>query len=375
MEPVLTNARVVLRDAVVDGTVVLRDELIAAVDQRRHAGGLDMAGDLLLPGLVDVHTDHLERHLRPRLTVRWPDKLAALVAHDRQCVGAGITTVCDSLSVGEYHDGQGRRDMLLASAEALAAAQGTGALKADHWLHARCELPDPALAELLAGLAEHPRLRLLSLMDHTPGERQWRDVETYRAYKRAELPTDEAFHGWMETRRAQRTQHGPTNRRAVLDLARARGIPLATHDDTTLDDVQQALADGIAISEFPTTLEAARAAHAAGMATVAGSPNVVLGKSHSGNVAVSALADAGVLDALASDYVPASLLGACFRLAERGIGLPRAVALASATPARLLGFTDRGVIAVGLRADLVRVRMVAGTPVPMQVWVAGHRVG
>jgi alpha-D-ribose 1-methylphosphonate 5-triphosphate diphosphatase len=159
-------------------------------------------------------------------------------------------------------------------------------------------------------------------------------------------------------------------------LADKHGIPLASHDDTTAEHVAQSVRDGVAIAEFPTTFEAAEALHAAGVRVLMGAPNLIRGGSHSGNVGTAELANAGVLDVLSSDYVPASLLMAAFALprAVPSMALPEAVRAASKTPAEAVGLNDRGEIAIGKRADLVRVHIVRGLPVVRSVWRAGRRV-
>jgi alpha-D-ribose 1-methylphosphonate 5-triphosphate diphosphatase len=137
--------------------------------------------------------------------------------------------------------------------------------------------------------------------------------------------------------------------------------------------VAENAADGIGISEFPVTMAAAKAAKAAGMQVIAGAPNIVRGGSHSGNVSAADLLENAAVDAFASDYVPNSLVEAAFQCAQR-IGLPHAIALVSDRPAHLTGLTDRGRLAAGYRADLVRVRLHQGLPVVRQVWRAGERI-
>jgi len=252
------------------------------------------------------------------------------------------------------------------------------ALRVDHRLHIRCELTDPALLETLEPLVDDPAVTLLSLMDHTPGQRQWRDVEALRRLM-DRSGGEAAIEREIEARRRLGQRHVADNRRALLARVRARveggTMTLASHDDTTLAHVEQAAAEGIGIAEFPCTLEAARAARERGLATLGGAPNLVRGGSHSGNVAVAELAREGLLGGLSSDYVPASTLQAVFALVEsHGWALEAASALASAAPADMLGLADRGRIAPGLRADLVRVGLIEGTPAVRAVYVAGERV-
>ena len=375
-DQVLTNARIVTGSAVFIGTLHLRDGEIISVDSGRSyvRSATDLHGDLLIPGLIDSHTDNLERHLEPRPGVAWPS-LAALVAHDRQMAAAGVTTVCDALCIGDRHRGQARRPEVLREAvRARADAEREGVLKAQHFLHLRCEVTTEGAAAAFAAVADEPAVRLVSLMDHTPGQRQWRDLDRWRLHDHAvaaDVDADEI--------RLRRLRFPPERaaaaRREIAALARDRALVLASHDDTTDAHVAQAAAEGVSICEFPTTPEAARAARARGLRVVMGSPNVVLGGSHAGNVSARALALAGLLDALASDYVPISLIEACFVL-HHGLGLPlpAAVAMATARPAAMLGLSDRGEIASGRRADLVRIRLHREMPVVSAVWRAGRRV-
>lgn len=376
-DQVLTGARLVLRNEVVEGTVQVRQGRIVDVAQGRSGvpGAVDLEGDYLLPGLIEIHTDNLEKHFQPRPGVHWPSPHAAVIAHDTQIAGAGITTVLDALAVGEYREGSGRRRMLADAVAAITDAQARGLLRAEHRLHLRCELADHAVVDILRTVADHPLVHLLSLMDHTPGQRQWAELSKYRQFHRDKGWTDAEFEAHMAERKETQARYAERNRREVLALARARGLRLASHDDTTEDHVEEAAADGIAIAEFPTTMTAARRARERGMAIVMGAPNVVRGGSHSGNVSALELGREGLLDGLSSDYVPMSLLHAAFLLNGRaGLALAEAVAAVSANVAAMLGLDDRGRIAPGLRADLVRVRVVDDLPVVLAVWREGRRV-
>ncbi len=373
-ELVLTNARIVTADAVIAGTLVVRGGRIAEVDLEgsRGAGAVDLGGDWLLPGLIELHTDNLERGFAPRLGVRWPAD-AAMLNHDSQVAAAGITTVCDAVCVGYYGGRAERLDYLGLSIEVLRRARAAGALKAEHFLHLRLEIPDPHMLGLFEPLLAEPSLRLISFMDHTPGQRQYRDVARFRALHAGR--SDEEFQGLVDGRLEQQREHARSQRDAVLRLIDGHPAVRASHDDTTAEHVAEAVACGCRIAEFPTTVEAARAARTAGMQIVAGAPNLVLGGSHSGNVSAAELAEQGLLDMLSSDYVPASLLHACFLLRDRfGIPMPRAVAAATCSPAAVLGLGDRGRIEPGLRADLVQVREVGPTPAVVAVWREGRRV-
>lgn len=382
-ELILTGARLVLRDRILDGTLEVKDGRIAALDAEpsRAPAACDLDGDYLFPGLIEMHTDNLEKHLMPRPGVEWPSALAALMTHDAQIAGAGITTVLDSIFVGEYldklgqKDGCSRKDLLGHSLEAIRIGRDNGYLRAEHHLHLRCELADAHMVGLFESLVDTPFLRLVSIMDHTPGQRQWSDLSKWRLFHSAKKWTDERAREVLEQRLALQRKHAGPGRETVTRLCHERNIPLASHDDTTVTHAEESAACGVAISEFPTTVEAARRARELGLKVTMGAPNVVRGGSHSGNASALDLAAAGLLDALSSDYVPVSLLHGAFLLHQQlDMPLPEAVATVSANLADVLGFSDRGELAPGKRADLVRVRVHAGVPIVRAVWREGERI-
>ena len=375
MQLVLTNATVVLPDGVIDATVAVQDGRIADVQAGRSsiASALDLDGDFLMAGLVDLHTDNLERQVQPRQNARWPSR-AALVAHDAQCVAAGVTTVFDALCVGNAGFDDDRPRTCAEGVADLDALAPTGLLKAEHFLHLRCELPAKDLLEQLDLFAGHLLLRMASLMDHTPGVGQFSDLERYRAMRQRDGEPPSHTDRRIGELQAQRSVLRSPNRRGVLKRFAGSLVTLASHDDVDADDIAENAADGILVSEFPVTGSAASAARAARMGIIAGAPNLVRGGSHSGNVAVSSLLRAGLVDVLASDYVPASMLHAAFCAAEQErMGLAPALDLVSGAPARMAGLTDRGGIVVGMRADMIRVRLVGDLPIVRQVWVQGVR--
>jgi alpha-D-ribose 1-methylphosphonate 5-triphosphate diphosphatase len=377
-EQVFCNAQLVLEGGVLRGTLVSRGGRIAAIEEEgtRAPGAIDLEGDLLIPGLVELHTDNLERHAMPRPGIPWPTEAAAL-AHDRELAAAGITTSLDSLCLG-YVEGQDVRGRLMEElVPALERLAASSALKVEHLLHLRCELSSETLLPQLERLIGHAGARLVSLMDHTPGQRQFRDLDQFRRHYRAKLGLDEAeAEAMLAARIASSARSAASNRSATVTLARQHGVPLASHDDTTPAHVAQSRADGVTIAEFPTTLSAARASHEGGIAVLMGGPNVVRGGSHSGNTSAIDLARAGHLDILSSDYVPASMLMGALRLADEieGLGLPAAIAAVTRTPALAVGLADRGALAAGLRADLVRVRRAGPTPVIVGVWRGCERI-
>ncbi len=376
---ILSNARVVTPDHVLHGSVVVENGALVEIHEgtSRHAEAIDFGGDYLLPGLVDIHTDHFEKHLYPRAHVRW-DFMRAALAHDAQIIGGGVTTVFDSLCVGATTDNPERAEILKPMIEALEQAQGSGMLRAEHLVHLRCELTDPATPQLTADNIDREIVRVISVMEHLPGIRQSRDIEAYVA--RACKSTGESPERVREKIKAlvaEKSHIAATTRPDIVALARARSMPLMSHDDTDIAHIEEGVAEGVSISEFPCSMEAADAARAAGMHIVAGAPNLVRGGSQSGNIAVRDLLSAHLVDILASDYVPRSMLDAAFMIAaDPGLDydLPSAVAMVTRSPALAGNLPDRGAIKTGLKADLIRVDLQDGHPFVKSAWRSGHRV-
>ncbi|TPW05533.1 MAG: PhnM protein [Alphaproteobacteria bacterium] len=377
MSLVLSNARVVTPEADVLGGAVIERGRIVEVLPGRSVHGEDLEQDFLIPGIVDLHTDNLEKHFFPRPKIDW-NPVSAAVVHDGLCISVGVTTVFDSLSVGSFGFSESRKqDNLGRLAGGLLAASDGGLLKATHRLHWRCETTSEQLTSMLPPLFDNDLTGLMSLMDHTPGQRQYRNLDRFLTMWREEGESEAEIDRRLATMRSRQIEYGPANKALVSDLSLAAGIPLASHDDETTAHIDEAVQLGATIAEFPVTDAAAAQARARGMTIVMGGPNLVRGGSYSGNISVSDVAHAGYLDAIASDYVPRSLIECAFRLAQAPFDwpLPRAIATVTRAPAQAAGFGDRGAIAPGMRADLVRVRIVDGLPVVRGVWVAGERVG
>ena len=383
-ETILTNARIVTPEAVIEGSVQVKDGRIADVSPNRSAapGAIDCEGDYLLPGLVELHTDNLERHLSPRPGVDWPRR-AALAAHDGEFVSVGVSTVVDALRVGSMRE-EGLGNYAPAVVEAIHALQNLNLLRADHYLHLRCEICSPKLVEEFDSVAHpqgaatphEPLLRLISLMDHTPGQRQFANIDKLRQYYQGKNGwSDERMEAFIIEAKVLQEEWAAPNLAALKARSDAGAYAVASHDDATEQHVADSLHAGAAIAEFPTTLEAARASQNAGLKVLMGAPNILRGLSHSGNVSAMDLAQDGLVDILSSDYAPAALMLGAFKLAEEtDYGLPKAIATVTATPAAAIGLTDRGAIRPGLRADLARVYRAERLCVTRAVWREGKRV-
>ena len=374
-ELVLTNARVVLANEVFEGSVRVDGGVITDIGAPSRSG-VDLDGDYLIPGLVELHTDHLETHYAPRPKVRW-NPIAAVQAHDAQIAASGITTVLDAIRIGLDEDTDVSAEEMRVLAAAIRAGMDAGRLRAEHYIHLRCEVSAPDCLESFLPMKDNPLVRLASLMDHAPGQRQFASLDAYKVYYQGKTKMSDAeLDAFTLRRNAQSQAHSGKHRRAISEACHDLGIVLASHDDATRDHVEEAVDLGLHIAEFPTTLEAARASRQAGLSILMGGPNVVRGGSHSGNVSARALAEVGLLDILSSDYIPFSMLQSAFSLADTvdSISLPQAMQFVTKRPAEAAGFQDRGEVAIGKRADFVQVRVEDGIPVVRTVWRQGRRV-
>ncbi|WP_300062989.1 alpha-D-ribose 1-methylphosphonate 5-triphosphate diphosphatase [uncultured Roseobacter sp.] len=374
----LGNARLVLPDHVALGAVTIEKGVITRITEGDGVpdGALDCGGDLVLPGLVELHTDNVERHIEPRPEVDWPH-LPALLAHDAELASTGITTVFDAMRVGSIHSGKGRYiDYARKLADELLAARAEGMFKISHFLHLRAEICSETLLDELAAFGPEDRVGIVSLMDHTPGQRQFRDLsalKTYVAKKRG--MNDAEFADHVQNLLSLQERFGARHEAGAVAEAGRLGAVLASHDDTTADHVATSSGNGVGFAEFPTTIEAAEACHSHGIAVMMGAPNLIRGGSHSGNVAAEDLAIQDLLDIVSSDYVPSALLLSAFRLAHVWHDLPRAVATVTRNPALAARLTDRGALIAGMRGDVLLVRQVGSTPLLRGVWSQGRKVG
>ncbi|MFK7746669.1 MAG: alpha-D-ribose 1-methylphosphonate 5-triphosphate diphosphatase [Roseobacter sp.] len=373
----LANAKLVLPERVISGQITITDGMISDISQTTKvaAGAVDCAGDFIIPGLVELHTDNLERHIEPRPAVDWPH-LPALIAHDAELASTGITTVFDALRVGSIHNNKARyKAYARGLANELLHARDQGLFKISHYLHLRAEVCSDTLLEEMAEFGPSDRVGIVSLMDHTPGQRQFRDLNVLKNYvaKKRGL-SDAEFKDHVANLLRMQAQNGEKHERGAVAEAKRYGAVLASHDDTTAAHVATSHSKGVAFAEFPTTIEAATACKENGIAVMMGAPNIIRGMSHSGNVSAQDLAGCDLLDMVSSDYIPSALLLSAFRLAQLWNDLPRAITTVTRNPARATGLKDRGTLKVGLRGDLARIGMTGDLPFVRAVWCKGARV-
>ncbi|SIS52999.1 alpha-D-ribose 1-methylphosphonate 5-triphosphate diphosphatase [Neptunomonas antarctica] len=375
---ILTNAQIVLSNEVINGTLTVENGIISSIDHGSVTlpGALDCQGGFLTPGMIELHTDNMEKHFTPRPGVVWP-AIQAFKVHDAQMISAGITTVFDAISIGDVIQGSERLNNLTRMVDALSESRERKLSRADHLLHLRCEVSHKDTLAMFNALLERTPAQLVSVMDHSPGQRQFASLEKYREYYQGKYKLSDVEMDVFVERQTQSSRlYSDTFREQICDTCNRLGIPLASHDDATQAHVDESHHYNMVIAEFPTTAEAAKAAHQKGMGVMMGAPNVVRGGSHSGNIAAHTLASEGVLDILSSDYYPASLLDAAFKIAaleSNQYDLPQAVALVSHKPADAVGLHDRGRIQPGCKADLVWSTLTNDHIHIEQVWKNGNR--
>ena len=378
-ETIFANATLVLPHETLRGQVRLVDGKIAdiATGLEIPAGAVDCGGDLVLPGLIELHTDNLERHIEPRPKVNWPHA-AAIIAHDAELASVGITTVFDALRVGSVvsyakaNYGEYARTL----ADEILALRASGALRISHFLHLRAEVCSETLSAELDKFGADDSIGIVSLMDHTPGARQFRDLSKLKEYYIGKHGySDREFDDLVANRLALSQEFGARHEAAAVAAALRYGAVLASHDDTEVGHVDQSARHGAQFAEFPTTHEAALACRELGIKIMMGAPNLIRGGSHSGNVAAKLLAEDGLLDIISSDYVPSSLLSAGLLLADLWGDMARGIATITSAPAAVAGLTDRGQLVPGARADVIRVTTHDRAGAVRGMWVQGERVG
>lgn len=355
----ISDFRVVLADRVIDrGSIRVENGRIAEIVEGPVAGAAISGGGLLLmPGFVDMHGDMIEREVEPRPNVPMPLELG-LRDLDRRLAVAGITAAYAAVSFSPSSTYGHLRSYEHTSAVIRALKSMGPQLLVDHRVHARFEITFPKALAVIESLIAEGAVDLISLTDHTPGQGQYRDIERHvdKIAREKGMSREEAAQS-VARRIEERTLPAEImadTLQAISSACHAHGVVLASHDDDTPAKVALMHELGVAISEFPVTLEAAREARRMGLATAMGAPNALRGQSYSGNLSARDAHAEGVLDILASDYHPSAILPAVLELAKTDKdGLAGATRLATLNPAKALGLDDRGEIALGKVADFV----------------------
>jgi len=372
----VNHCRAVLPDRVLDDVSVrVEAGTIAEIVQGRALdGGLEACGAWLLPGLVDVHSDAIEKAVEPRPNARFPTEIAVREL-DRSLAGCGITTMFHSLSFADMEDGL--RSNNAAAGLIREIAEIAPLLRVDTRIHARFEVTDLGAVPHLEALVQEGMVHLLSFMDHSPGQGQYKDVAAYKGfYGKVYEKTDEELERILERKRAAHQSGVGEAVDAMVALCASHGVAMASHDDDSEVRIDWCAREGIAMSEFPVNLQTAGAARDRGIPSCLGAPNLVRGGSQAGNLSVRQALEHGYGDILCSDYLPLSLLHAVFLVDALGFRpLHEAVAMATLVPATATGIDELvGSIQVGKRADLLLVERRHGHPDTLRTWVKGREV-
>lgn len=370
----INNAKVVTPERVVEGaSIILEEGRIAGVSRRPERSGetLDAAGRYVLPGIVDLHSDAVEKQLEPRPGITLPEELT-FIEMDRYFASSGITTGFHAISFMEDRNRSISRGRKLCDMISQFGPEGS----VRHELHLRCELPEEGSLEVIEDLVRSRPVKIVSMMDHTPGQGQFRDLEWFRRYWRDDIGMDESQISAAIAEAEDGEYRLAFDRvERIARIARENGATLASHDDDTEDRVEMLAGQGINVSEFPVTAGAARRAQELGLTVCMGAPNALRGTSSGGNLSALEAIEAGLVDALCSDYYPPSMLQAAFKLArEKALELPAAVGLISRGPARAAGLPERGEIREGAAADLLLVGEWFGLPAVTRSIVGGNGV-
>jgi len=375
----ICGGRIVTPDGVLEGgTVVIEGGKIAEVSGRCDIlgpGDVYAGGCWILPGMIDPHSDAIEHEMQPRPNSRFPLEWSFLKL-ERKLAAQGITTIYHSFSMvdGDTPNASRRNASVAEYVHKVRELSRTNRL-IRHKVHLRFEITNTGGVPLVEQFIRNGTIDLLSFMDHTPGQGQYRDQELHKRYvmQRQNLSEQEVLRRFEESRR--RPKVPPDTLQRLADLAREHGIPLASHDDDSCEKLEIVSGWRAAISEFPVDMETAACAKRRGMAVVMGAPNVMLGRSHSNNLSAREAIRAGVVDILCSDYYPPAMLQSVFLLHREGLPLHLAVRMVTKNTASVLGLSGEfGSIEPGKAADLIMVGMHGDRPVVERVWVGGRTV-
>lgn len=368
---ILTNARLVLPTHSIDGSVVIENDRIAEViPGRSFAEGLDLHGQWLIPGVIDLHTDYLEKEINPRPKTGFPLPIAFHMM-DQRALACGLTTVLGGVRFSNDRN----KDSTLWGGNGLQLAESYEELRrtalARHYLHVRWDTNFEPVDDLLAAMQGFECIGNIVYNENIPGERQFQDLDEL-ARKRAARGDKTIAEARAEL--DQRIAIGRSiNNRAKVKAAFGGKLCIGSHDDTTVAHVIEAKEMGATLAEMPTSLVAARKAKELGLAVCMGAPNYLRGGSHCGNLSAVEAVNEGLVDAFCSDYHFPSLLATVVKMLAAGIPVAEAVAYVTLNPARILGLEkDFGSIEVGKKADLVTLHERGGHPFVTAAWVDGR---
>lgn len=376
MSTYLTHATLITPDTVIkDGSLLIEDGYIVALNPESapHADVIDIAGRYLLPGLVDLHCDAIEKEIEPRPKAFFPTEFA-IAQIDQRNAALGVTTPFHGISFAHEELGVRNNDKAAEIVRSLHTYQPHALV--NNQIHCRYEITDPTGLPVLLTLLEEQAIHLISLMDHTPGQGQFKDMQAFQAYFARTYQKTAIEVEAIAARKLEQGGDALDRVKTLIAAAHQHRVTVASHDDDTPERIASMNDLGVHISEFPINVETAQAAKDKGLSTVFGAPNLLRGQSQSGSMKAIDAIHHHLGDILCGDYSPASLLAAAFRVPNLAAhwSLPQAIALVTRNPARAAQLSDRGELAVGQRADLIAVRHDLGFPQVVTTWVGGRQV-
>ena len=375
MKTYLTHCRLITTNAVIDDAAVLiEDGYIVAINPEftNNVESISLNGQYLLPGLVDLHCDAIEKEIEPRPNAFFPMDFA-IAQIDRNNAAVGITTPFHAISFAYEEFGLRNNEKAAQIVRSLHNYQPQALV--NNRVHCRYEITDPTGLPILLNLLQSDDIHLISFMDHTPGQGQFKNVQAYqdylaRAYNKSATEVEA-----IALKKIDQGADALERVKTLISKALSLGVQVASLDDDSPERIASMQVLGIHLSEFPINLETAQAAKKAGLQTIFGAPNLLRGQSQSGSMKAIDAIKHQVGDILCADYSPASLLAAAFRIPELlGWSLPDAIALVTHNPAQAVNLSDRGEIATGKRADLIVVQCPHGFPQVTTTWVGGRIV-
>lgn len=352
METILRSKNVLMNEKFVPADVVIKGEFIKRIDEYGlNEVAVDLGEKKIAPGIVDLHSDAIEKEIEPRPGADFPVELA-VAELDKKLSMAGVTTMFHAIGFEENPKKKRSIDLAIKQIKEINKANEKH-LGVDNYVHARYELSADEAIEPIKEVISKGMVKLVSLMDHSPGQGQFKSLETFKSYYKSyyDLSEDQ-----IQEVINKKTNKNEDKINDLISFTKEHNLTLLSHDDDCVEKLDGLLDLGVQISEFPLDLEVARYAVSRGIATGMGAPNIVRGGSQSGNIAAIDLVKEGVCKYLCSDYHPTSMLQAVYKMKDdANLELAKGFSMVTSTPAKYANLEDRGEISEGKRADIIVV--------------------
>lgn len=372
---ILTNAHIIKEDTSFYGSIVIEDNIIVDIlKDKIFNGEIDVNGSWVSPGLIDIHSDYIEKEFNPRPNTGFPASLA-LRYLDTRAITAGITTLFNGISFRESVDTARSIDEGIRIATILDEYIDKGYFLARHYIHARVDITNREILDDIDTILNFKNVKVAVYNDHTPGTRQFRDIKKYSDYvsDRSGINREKILENINLLQQKKEQSKNILNE--ISKKLKESHLIIGSHDDTTLEHIDEAIQHGASFSEFPTTFEAASYAKKRGLNTIMGAPNLVLGRSQSGNISCRDAINMNLVDALCSDYHFPSMLSAVMYLVNNGFTASQAINLVTINPARIVKIDKEfGSIDKGKYADIIIFDFINNEPIVKEVFINGKSV-